>query len=213
MPRRIRIGSVPVKPKWAVVTLGISLLLIVLPLAFTACTSPASTTEVTQDRTTDDVAVQPAPAAPVSSAVDISPDFTGIDVMTNEAISLSQFKGSAVLLNFVNYGCSQRLNQIVGDQLVIIRSLQEQRGDVVPVSVFCGCCPPDVLRDFAEQNDLKWPWILDVDNSIVPLYYDYLRDYGYPTLILIDKDQYVREAAGYTDLPALNAKLDAMIGY
>ncbi|UCG83657.1 MAG: redoxin domain-containing protein [Dehalococcoidia bacterium] len=208
MHRRTIIGLMPAKLKLAVVLLSICLLIIILTSFLAACSSPASTAEITQDRTTSDADVPPA-----SPAGDISPDFTGVDVMTNETVSLSQFKGSTVLLNFVNYGCNSRLNQIVGDQLVIIRSLKEQHGDVVPVSVFCGCCPPEVLRDFAEQNDLNWPWILDVDNSIVPLYYDYLRDYGYPTIVLIDQDQYVREVAGYTDLSTLNAMLDGLSLY
>ena len=137
-----------------------------------------------------------------------TPDFTGVDVVTNMTISLSQFKGSTVLLNFVNYGCDPSVNQIVGAQLLAIRELTEQRDDFVPLSVFCGCCPPDTLRSFAKENGLTWPWILDTDNSIVRQYADYLREYGYPTLIFIDKDQYIREVSGYCDVPTLSAKID-----
>ncbi len=137
-----------------------------------------------------------------------APDFTGVDVVTNEIISLSQFKGSTVLLNFVNYGCNPSVNQIVGAQLLAIRDLTEQRDDFTPLSVFCGCCPPDTLRSFATENGLIWPWILDTDNSIVRQYTDYLREYGYPTLIFIDKDQYIREVSGYCDAPTLSVKID-----
>ena len=137
-----------------------------------------------------------------------TPDFTSVDVVTNMTISLSQFKGSTVLLNFVNYGCDPSVNQIVGAQLLAIRELTEQRDDFVPLSVFCGCCPPDTLRSFAKENGLTWPWILDTDNSIVRQYADYLREYGYPTLIFIDKDQYIREVSGYCDAPTLSAKID-----
>ena len=137
-----------------------------------------------------------------------APDFTGVDVVTNEIISLSQFKGSTVLLNFVNYGCDQSVNRVVGAQLLAIRDLTEQRDDFMPLSVFCGCCPPDTLRSFAKENGLTWPWILDTDNSIVGQYPDYLREYGYPTLIFIDKDQYIREVTGYCDAPTLSAKID-----
>jgi len=78
----------------------------------------------------------------------------------------------------------------------------------MPLSVFCGCCPPNVLRDFAEQNELTWPWILDTDNSIVRKYAPHLREYGYPTLIFIDKEQTIREVTGYIDVSTLTMKID-----
>jgi hypothetical protein len=138
----------------------------------------------------------------------IAPDFTAVDVVTDETISLGQFSGSTVLLNFVNLGCSSRLNQIVGAQLLAIKELRGQRNDFIPVSVFCGCCQPDVLRQFAVQNDLTWPWILDTDNSIVGKYARYLREYGYPTLIFIDKEGNIREVTGYIDTSTLSVKID-----
>ena len=137
-----------------------------------------------------------------------APDFTAVDVVTGEMISLGQFNGSTVLLNFVNYGCSPSLNQVVSAQLLAIRDLKEARDDFVPISVFCGCCPPDLLREFAEENNLIWPWILDTDYSIVQKYTRYLREYGYPTLILIDKEQYIREVTGYNDVRSLDDKID-----
>lgn len=144
----------------------------------------------------------------LSDSKTTAPDFTGVDVVTNETISLSQFKGSVVLLNFVNYGCSSSLNEIVSAQLLAVRDLSKQRDDFVPISVFCGCCRPDVLREFAQQNDLTWPWILDTDNSIVRQYTGYLREYGYPTLILIDEEQRIREVTGYCDVSTLGVKID-----
>ncbi|MFC2066076.1 peroxiredoxin family protein [Chloroflexota bacterium] len=141
----------------------------------------------------------------------MAPDFTSVDVVTNQEITLSSFKGSMVLLNFVNYGCDPSLNNVVSKQLLAIKELKSQRSDFMPVSVFCGCCTPEVLRDFAEQNDLTWPWILDTDYSIVRNYASYLRKYGYPTLIFIDQEQNIREVAGYSDLSALSSKLDQIM--
>ena len=140
-----------------------------------------------------------------------APDFTSVDVVTNQKITLSSFKGSMVLLNFVNYGCDPSLNNVVSKQLLAIKELKSQRSDFMPVSVFCGCCPPEVLRDFAKQNNLTWPWILDTDYSIVRKYVSHLRKYGYPTLIFIDQGQYVREVAGYSDLAVLSVKLDRIL--
>ena len=141
----------------------------------------------------------------------IAPDFTAVDVVTGETLSLGQFSGSTVLLNFVNYGCSSRLNEVVSAQLLAIKELRGQRDDFMPVSVFCGCCPPDVLREFAVQNDLTWPWILDTDNSIVPKYTRYLQQYGYPTLIFIDKEQNIREVTGYIDISELSVEIDEIL--
>jgi len=138
----------------------------------------------------------------------VAPDFTAVDVVTGETISLDQFNGSVVLLNFVNYGCNPSTNEIVGAQLLAIKELREQRDDFVPISVFCGCCPIDVLRDFAKQNELTWPWILDTDYSIVGEYTRHLREYGYPTLIFIDEEQQIREVSGYCDVSTLAAKID-----
>jgi len=137
-----------------------------------------------------------------------APDFTAKDVVTGESITLSQYSGSEILLNFVNYGCDPNTNKVVGEQLLAIKELREQGTDFVPISVFCGCCPEDVLRDFAEQNGLTWPWILDTDNSIVQIYGNYLRKYGYPTLIFIDGSQQIREVTGYSGTSELEDKIN-----
>jgi hypothetical protein len=108
----------------------------------------------------------------------------------------------------VNYGCSSRLNDIVSAQLLVIRDLSKQRKDFIPVSIFCGCCSPVSLREFATQNSLTWPWILDIDNSVIRQYTDYLTEYGYPTLVFINKDQYITDVTGYCDFFTLDAKLD-----
>jgi len=143
----------------------------------------------------------------------LAPSFDGVDVVTGETISLTQFKDSIVLLNFVNYGCSASLNKTVSAQLLVIKELREQRDDFIPLSVFCGCCPPYVLRDFAMENGLSWPWILDTENSIVPLYLDYLREYGYPTLIFIDTEQHIRYATGPMSLSMLSNEIDETSQY
>ena len=139
-----------------------------------------------------------------------APDFTAKDVVTGESITLFQYAGSKILLNFVNYGCDPTTNKVVGKQLLAIRELKEQDTDFIPISVFCGCCPEDVLRDFAKKNDLTWPWILDSDNSIVRIYGDYLRKNGYPTLIFIDDSQNIHEVTGYTNVSDLEEKINRM---
>ncbi len=146
-----------------------------------------------------------------AAAAEPAPDFTGVDVMTGKTISLADLKGSVVLLNFVNYGCSQDINNIVSAQLLAIKKLRQQRTDFLPLSVFCGCCPPEVLRQFATENGLSWPWILDTNNAIIARYINYVQEYGYPTLVFVDKEQYIRAVTGYSDGGSLSAELDRII--
>jgi peroxiredoxin len=150
----------------------------------------------------------------VSNAADksgLAPDFTGTDVITGKTISLKQFAGKMVLLNFVNYGCSASVNTAVSAQLLDIQTLSKQRSDFVPVSVFCGCCPASALRQFAQTNNLNWPWILDTGNTIVPKYGTYLGQYGYPTLVFIDGNGKITGADGQENSAELGQKLDKMI--
>ena len=142
----------------------------------------------------------------------VAPDFTATEVVTEQNITLSDYKGSVILLNFVNYGCSSSINNVVSRQLLDIKEIYEQMDDFIPLSVFCGCCPEEVLRDFAEENGLMWPWILDTDYSILSNYENYLRIYGYPTLVYIDSKQNIREIAGYSDQDTLTVVLERIKG-
>jgi peroxiredoxin len=146
-----------------------------------------------------------------TSSTNLAPDFTGIDVVTGESISLAQYKGSTIILNFMNYGCNPSLNKIVDDQLLAIQEITSKRNDLVTISVFCGCCSPDTLRNFAKTNGFNWPWILDTDYSISAKYSAALTQYGYPTLVIIDKYQSIREVTGYLDVVTLNNRLNQIL--
>ncbi len=137
-----------------------------------------------------------------------APDFNATELISGKKISLSQYRGKVVLLNFVNYGCDPRLNAIVDKQFQAIKQLTAQRSDFVPLSVFCGCCSPDALRDFTRQNGFNWPWVLDADYSVVNKYINYVGKYSYPTMILIDADGNIRQATGFLDLPSLSTGIE-----
>lgn len=137
-----------------------------------------------------------------------APDFYGIDVMSGQNITLNQFQGSSVVLNFVNYGCSADINYRVSKQLLNMKNLTEEREDFKPISVFCGCCPEETLKNFAQENNFTWSWILDSDYSIISKYAEYVQIFDYPTLIFIDKDQNIRDATGLVDQETLSSKID-----
>ena len=141
----------------------------------------------------------------------LAPDFKGVDVNTGKALSLQQFAGKIVLLNFVNYGCSSSVNTSVSAQLLAIQDLSQVRTDFVPVSVFCGCCSPGALKQFASANNLNWPWILDTGNTIVPKYSTYLSQHGYPTLVFIDGNGKIINSSGAMNESAMGQELDKII--
>lgn len=140
-----------------------------------------------------------------------APGFTAVDVVTGQPVSLDQFQGKTVLLNFVNYGCSTSINEAVSAQLVAVRNLTQQRSDFTAISVYCGCCPAQTLKQFAEGNGLDWPWLLDADNSIITKYADYVGQYGYPTLVFVDKDQVIRDVSGTLSMAELGSRLDRVV--
>ena len=176
---------------------------ILIPTIYVFTMPPSESLELNQG---------PVNQGPANQGLGYAPDFSSVDVVTGETISLNQYSGNAILLNFVNYGCNQRTNEIVSEQLLIIKSLKEKRDDFIPISVFCGCCPVETLRNFANQNGLSWPWLLDSDYSVVNKYSAYVNTYGYPTLLFIDKNQQIVEFSGFYDEDALSLKIDEMLG-
>ena len=155
--------------------------------------------------------VAPLAVTAPADTIGLAPDFSGVDVNTGKAISLKQFAGKIVLLNFVNYGCSSSINTAVSAQLLAFKDLSQIRTDFVPVSVFCGCCSPDTLKKFAQGNNLNWPWILDTGNTIVPKYSTYLGQYGYPTLVFIDGNGKIINSSGEMNATAMGQELDKII--
>jgi hypothetical protein len=143
-------------------------------------------------------------SAPPSTA----PDFAAVDVVTGKKISLKQYFGAPILLNFVNYGCDPNVNEIVSAQLMAVKQLKDQGQDFTPVSVFCGCCSPEVLKKFAKENNFNWPWVLDSDYSIARKYSSNLKRFGYPTLVFINSEGNITDTAGYIDTTALKEKLN-----
>ncbi len=181
-------------------------------VSVTATINYPGTYKVTWEDSSAQVVVNPqdtsGPQGAPAGGWGAAADFSGIDVVTGKQVTLKQFAGSAVLLNFVNYGCDPSLNSKVDKQLQAIQQLARQRPDFVPLSVFCGCCPPEVLRQFAQQNNFNWPWILDTNYTITPKYSQFLKKYGYPTLVFIDGSQNIVDVSGYSDLATLSDKIN-----
>ena len=96
-------------------------MLVLVPVTY-AITAP------TEEILTSQSSNQNSQSSNSNQGLVLAPDFSSVDVVTGQGISLSQLKGKIVLLNFVNYGCDQRTNQIVSEQLLAIKSLTNRKG-------------------------------------------------------------------------------------
>ncbi len=93
----------------------------------------AGTYRVNWSGLSGDLVVKPVvltePGKPASSVtVNVTaPDFSATELISGQKLSLSQYKGKVVLLNFVNYGCDPRLNGIVDKQFQAIKQLASEK--------------------------------------------------------------------------------------
>lgn len=108
-----------------------------------------------------------------------APDFTLVSIY-NESITLSNYRGSVVLLDFWASWCEPCKEEI----RELSKLYSKYRGDgLVIISINIREILPSV-RAFAENNGMDWVVVLDKDGSIAV-------GYGVlviPTLILINKD-------------------------
>jgi peroxiredoxin len=151
----------------------------------------------------------PSPATAGASENITAPNFTGVDVLTAKNVSLVDYQGSVVLLNFVNSGMTQGASNIVAKQVEAIQELRSERTDFVSISVVtCGCFTPDELRDWANENSFDWTWIIDTQLVRNAGYQRYVAEYGYPALVVIGPDQSLRQVSGYADVSTLSGMID-----
>lgn len=120
-----------------------------------------------------------------------APDFTLTD-LTGQKVSLSDYKGKVILLDFWATWCGPCKMEIPS-----FIQLQEQYGDdVVVVGVSLDQGGPRVVEPFAKKNGINYP-IVYGDGSVVQAYGG-IR--GIPTTFVIDRDFNIqRKYVGYTD--------------
>ena len=109
---------------------------------------------------------EPAPNVPVGTDIgERAPDFTLKDLQGN-AISLADYRGRPVLLNFMHTWCvpcnnsAPRMNaayEANQDKGFVILSVDVQE-------------PPSATQAFIDKYDLKYPFVLDPDGKVLQLY-------------------------------------------
>ena len=140
----------------------------------------------------------------------VAPDFTLADLEGNW-VSMNQFKGKVVLLNFWGTWCGPCRREIP-DFVKLSEKYKDDGLEIVGVTLTSG--PPKRISSFADQWGINYTLLTDIDGnetqSVTALYGQVTgrRISGVPTTFLIDRDGYIRqkyvgprsEAVFYKDL-------------
>lgn len=140
----------------------------------------------------------------------MAPDFTLADLEGNW-VSMNQFKGKVVLLNFWGTWCGPCRREIP-DFVKLSEKYKDDGLEIVGVTLTSG--PPKRISSFADQWGINYTLLTDIDGnetqSVTALYGQVTgrRISGVPTTFLIDRDGYIRqkyvgprsEAVFYKDL-------------
>jgi len=115
----------------------------------------------------------------------LAPDFTIPDALTNQEISLSDFRGQAVLLNFWSTWCSA----CRAEKPLLIDAYFDFAGtELVVLGVNIGESA-QLVRDYINQQGIPYPVLLDTEQEVARLY----QVRGIPTTFLIDGQGVIQE--------------------
>ncbi len=105
-------------------------------------------------------------------------DFT-LTSLEGEEVSLSDFLGMPVMINFWATWCPPCKEEMP----IIQRFLEEYQGDFIVLAVNVGE-KEDIVREFAEENDFDLVFLPDPANATAFTY----GVYAYPTSVFIDEE-------------------------
>lgn len=126
----------------------------------------SNTTSQTQEDETEEVEVQAAK------------EFTLQD-LNGEMVSLSDFKGTPVLLNFWATWCPPCIQE-----MPVLQKIADQFSEELVVIALNGGDPIGTIRAFAESNNYSLVFLADPENSISVEY----QVKGFPTSFFIDAE-------------------------
>jgi thiol-disulfide isomerase/thioredoxin len=106
----------------------------------------------------------------------IAPDFT-LTSLSGESVSLSDYRGTAVMVNFWATWCPP-----CRAEMPLIQSYQDKYEDELVVLAVNGGDTTEQVQNFAEANELTLTFLLDPEVSVALLY----QVRGFPTSLFID---------------------------
>ena len=115
-----------------------------------------------------------------------APDFQ-LDNLRGEAVSLAQFRGKPVLLNFWASWCGPCRQEMPFLQEIYENQELQDTGLVI-LAVNIGESPATAER-FMEAGGFSFPVLLDIDNSVAGKY----NVRGIPATFFIDKDGIIKD--------------------
>jgi peroxiredoxin len=105
--------------------------------------------------------------------------FSANEFSTKKSISLADYKGKYVFIDFWGTGCRGCVEDIP-NLVKIYKGLDKKRFEFVGI---VGNDTPERLKRFIDKNEVSWPQILsDKNNRLVEQY----QVTGYPTTVLLD---------------------------
>ncbi|MBI5959523.1 MAG: redoxin domain-containing protein [Chloroflexi bacterium] len=110
-----------------------------------------------------------------------APDFT-LPLISGEEVSLSDYRGKVVLLNFWGVWCGACV-----DEMPYLQEAHETRDDVVILAVDFGDSLTD-LQAWIDEHDYTFPVVHDASGDVNARY----GIWGYPTTLMIDRDGLIR---------------------
>ena len=109
---------------------------------------------------------------------DTSPDFQLTD-LEGEVVALSDYRGTAVLVNFWATWCPPCLAE-----MPLIQHFSDQHGDNLVVLAVNVGEDEGVVQRFVEEHQLSMVFLLDFEKTVTELF----RVYAYPTTLFIDEE-------------------------
>jgi Peroxiredoxin len=132
-----------------------------------------------------------------------APDFA-LKNIDGRYVSLSDYKGKIVVLNFFGVWCPWCKKEMPG----FVKVYNEYKDKGVELLVVDVGDTRDVLMDYLKQNNFDIKPVLDSSDRVSQLY----KVNSYPTSFFIDKDGTIRGThAGYMDEATLRKTLNSLI--
>lgn len=123
-----------------------------------------------------------APSGPVREGM-VAPDFT-LSSLDGESISLSDYAGQPVLINFWASWCPPCRDEFPA----LVRAYEAHAADGLEILGVTYNDQPDLARKFVDDSDAEWPILSDPDH----LAWDAYSPVGPPTSYFVDADGVVQ---------------------
>ena len=136
----------------------------------------------------------------------LAPNFSLVDVKTNQAVSLDSLRGQPVWINFWGTWCPP----CKAEMPEMEKLYQQYKGQVHIIGISMG--PRDDVpnvKQFVDLNGYHWEFIHDPDSSVMNTY----QVTGIPSSFFIDKKGVIRAVhVGGATAPTLEANLKLALG-